>query len=131
MLGTAKQTHRKSISWPKNARKRCIKKNFDEIHDRFQKDLRFRDSQIKVGRTEEKCNEMDELAQKLKDRIGIVQYGDSLEESWTWLSKIEDNGKKEVSSDIYEIRILAPGTEIMKETPWSRIRGLNSVNQEL
>ena len=47
-----------------NARKRCIKKSFQGIHDRFQKDLRFRGSQLKVGRTEEKCIEMDELAQK-------------------------------------------------------------------
>ena len=40
-------------------------KNFSRnSHDRFQKDLRFRDSQLKVGRTEEKCIEMDELAQK-------------------------------------------------------------------
>ena len=30
---------------------------------------------------------------------------------------------KEVSSKTYEIRSLAPGTEIMKETPWSRIQG--------
>ena len=30
----------------------------------------------------------------------------------------------------YEIRILAPETEIMKETPWSRIRGQNSVYKE-
>ena len=29
-----------------------------------------------------------------QDRIGIVQYGDSWEESWTWLSQIEDNGEK-------------------------------------
>ena len=29
-----------------------------------------------------------------QDRIGIVQYGDSSEESRTWLSQIEDNGKK-------------------------------------
>ena len=43
---------------------------------------------------------------------------------------MEDNGKKEVSSKIYEIRILAPGTEIMKETSWSRIRGQNIVNKE-
>ena len=47
-----------------NATKRCIKKNFKGIHHRFQKDLRYRDSQLKVGRTEEKCIEMDELAQK-------------------------------------------------------------------
>ena len=31
---------------------------------------------------------------------------------------------------IYEIRILAPETEIMKETPWSRIQGQNSVYKE-
>ena len=28
-----------------------------------------------------------------QDRIGIVQYGDSSEESWTWKSQIENNGK--------------------------------------
>ena len=47
-----------------NARKRCIKKNFEGIHDRFQKDLTYRDSQLRIGWTEEKCIEMDELAQK-------------------------------------------------------------------
>ena len=47
-----------------NARKRCIKKNCKGIHDRFQKDLRYRDAQLKIGWTEEKCVEMDELAQK-------------------------------------------------------------------
>ena len=31
---------------------------------------------------------------------------------------------------MYEIGILAPETEIMKETPWSRIRGQNSVDKE-
>ena len=30
-----------------NARKRCIKKNFDGIHDRFRRDLVYRDSQLK------------------------------------------------------------------------------------
>ena len=47
-----------------NARKRCIKKNFDGIHDRFQKYSTYRDSQLKIGWTEEKCIEMDKLAQE-------------------------------------------------------------------
>ena len=47
-----------------NLRKRCIKKGFQGIHDRFQKDLRFRDSQLKSDRTEAICIEMDEVAQK-------------------------------------------------------------------
>ena len=40
------------------------KEFFKGIHDRFQKDLRYRDSQLRIGWTEEKCIEMDELAQK-------------------------------------------------------------------
>ena len=36
---------------------------------------------------------------------------------------------KEVSSKIYEIGIWAPEMEIVKETPWSRIRGQNSVDK--
>ena len=47
-----------------SARRRCIKKNFDGIHDRFQRDLTYRDSQLKIGWTEEKCIEMDKLAQE-------------------------------------------------------------------
>ena len=34
-----------------------------------------------------------------QDRMGIVQYGDSLEESWTWLSQIEDNGEKKYRAE--------------------------------
>ena len=39
--------------------------------------------------------------------------------------------KKEVSSRIYESRILKPETEILKQAPWSRIKGQNSVNKEI
>ena len=39
-------------------------KVFKRIHDRFQKDLKDRDSQLRIGWTEEQCIEMDELAQK-------------------------------------------------------------------
>ena len=47
-----------------NARKRCIKKNFGGIHDRFQRDPVYRDSQLEIGWTEEKCIAMDKLAQE-------------------------------------------------------------------
>ena len=47
-----------------NARRRCIKHFFEGIHDRFQKDVTYRDSQLKIGWTEEKCIEMDKLAQE-------------------------------------------------------------------
>ena len=40
-----------------NARRRCIKKNFDGIHDRFQRDSVYRDSQLKIGWTRQKCTD--------------------------------------------------------------------------
>ena len=47
-----------------NARKRCIKKNCDGIHDHSLKDPTYRDSQLEIGWTEEKCIAMDKLAQE-------------------------------------------------------------------
>ena len=47
-----------------NARRRCVKKKFEGIHDRFQRDSTYRDSQLKIGWTEEKCIAMVKLAQK-------------------------------------------------------------------
>ena len=58
-----------------NAWKVCIKKGLKGIHDRFQKDLRYRDAQLKAGRTEEKCIEMEELAQKdFSDRPSTEEF---------------------------------------------------------
>ena len=38
-------------------------------------------------------------SETLKNPTGIVQYVDSSEESWTWLSQIEDNGKKKYRAE--------------------------------
>ena len=63
VLGTEKPTHRKSISRPTMRGRDVSKKNFDGIHDRFQRDPAYCDSPLKIGWTEEKCIEMDKLAQ--------------------------------------------------------------------
>ena len=47
-----------------NARRRCLKKKFEGIHDRFIKDSTYLDSQLKTGWTEETCIAMDKLAQE-------------------------------------------------------------------
>ena len=47
-----------------NARKRCIKKNYERIHERFLRSSKYRDSQLKIGWTKEKCIAMDKLAQE-------------------------------------------------------------------
>ena len=60
VLGTVKLKH----FIAHNAKRRCIKKSFKGIHDRVQKDLLYRDSQLRIGWTEEKCIEMDKLAQE-------------------------------------------------------------------
>ena len=58
-----------------NLRKRCIKKNFEGIHDHFQKDLKDRDSQLRIDRTEEVCIQMDEVAQTdFTNRMSSDEY---------------------------------------------------------
>ena len=56
------------MAW--NAWKRCCKKvdsqgeHFTGIHDRFLRDPVYRESQLAIGCTEQKCKEWDELAQE-------------------------------------------------------------------
>ena len=45
-------------------RKRCIKRGFEGIHDRFLKDEILRESQLEIEQTEEVCVQMDKDAQK-------------------------------------------------------------------
>ena len=53
-----------------NAWKRCCKRvdsqaeHYKGIHDRFLKDQVYRESQLAIGWTEQKCIEMDELAKQ-------------------------------------------------------------------
>ena len=56
-----------------------------------------------------------------QDRIGIVQYGDSSEESWTWLSQIEDNGKKQYRTEFANEEFWG-----QKRTLWKERRGQES-----
>ena len=54
-----------------NLRRRCRKRGFGWIHDRFLKDERFRESQLEHDRTEEVCIQMDEIAQK---KISLIPW---------------------------------------------------------
>ena len=42
-------------------KKKCKKKNFQGIHDRFVRDEQFRSRMIEIGRTEDLCRQMDDL----------------------------------------------------------------------
>ena len=43
-------------------KKKCKKKDFQGIHDRFVRDEQFRSRMIQIGRTEDLCRQMDDLA---------------------------------------------------------------------
>ena len=74
-----------------NERKRCIKKNCKGIHDRFQKDLRFRDSQLRIDRTEEICIHMDDVAQK--DFTYRMSSDEFLRYRKTWSISLDTSGR--------------------------------------
>ena len=52
-----------------------------------------------------------------QDRIGIVQCGDSSEESWTWLSQIEDNGKKKYRAEFTNEQFWRQKRKLWKKRP--------------
>ena len=84
-----------------NARKGFIKKNFDGIHDRVQQDSVYRDSQLKIGWTEEKCIEMDKLAQ---EDHSYCPSSEEYERSWkNWyisVNKSSRNAPMKLRSDL-------------------------------
>ena len=86
-----------------NARRRCIKKNFDGIHDRFQRDSVYRDSQLKIGWTEENCIEMDTLAQEDHSYCPSSEEYERCEKNWKIsLNKSGRNAPMKLRSDFRE-----------------------------
>ena len=81
-------------------RKRCIKRNFGGIHDRFSKDPVFRDSQLEIDRTEEVCIQIDKDAQKdFTNRMTQEEYFRYRKNWWTSLKKSGKIGQVRDRSD--------------------------------
>ena len=99
-LGTAKTDAQKEHFVAHNAWRRCLKKNFDGIHDRFQRDLTYRDSQLKIGWTEEKCIEMDKLAQEDHSHCPSSEEYERYRKNWyISLNKSGRNAPMKLRSD--------------------------------
>ena len=70
MLDMARPKNKKGYHMAWNDWKRFCKKvdsqgeHFTGIHDRFLRDPVYRESQLAIGWTEQKCKELDELAQE-------------------------------------------------------------------
>ena len=64
-----------------------IKRVLKGIHDRVQKDLRYRHAQLKADRTEEKCIEVDELAPKSFTYLPSTEEFERLQKNLVYLSE--------------------------------------------
>ena len=74
-----------------NLRKRCIKRRFKGIHDRFVNDPEFRASQLEHDRTEEVCIQMDELEQK--DFSYLMTQAEYFRYRTNWWISLNNSGK--------------------------------------
>ena len=79
--------HKKSTSSPIIQERDVSKRGFERIHDRFQKDLKFRDSQLRIDRTEAKCIQMDEVALERFHLSLIVRRAWEIKEDLVYLSQ--------------------------------------------
>ena len=79
------------------------KKKFEGIHDRFQRDSTYRDSQLKIGWTEEKCIEMDKLAQENHSYCPSSEEYERFQKKWCiTLNKPGRNAPMKLRSDFRE-----------------------------
>ena len=92
------------MAW--NAWKRCCKKvdsqgeHFTSIHDRFLRDPAYRESQLAIGWTEQKCKEWDELAQEDHTYRLIPEEKKRYQGQWyLTLNKAGKNGPMKLRSD--------------------------------
>ena len=86
-----------------NARRRCLKKKFEGIHDRFLKDSTYRDSQLKIGWTEEMCLAMNKLAQEDHSYCPLPEEFDRYWKNWhITLNKSGRNAPMKLRSDFRE-----------------------------
>ena len=85
------------IAW--NARKRCCKRvdsrgeHFKSIHDRLHRDQVYRESQLAIGWTEQKCIEMDELAKQ--DHTYHLSTEEFKRYQGQWYLTLNKSGKNE------------------------------------
>ena len=105
MLDMARPKNKKSTIWPSMrvrdaARKSTLKgEHFEGIHDRFLRDPVYRESQLAIGWSEQKCKEWDELAkedhtynltpeEKKKTPRTMVSYLEQTRQKWAYETSI-------------------------------------------
>ena len=98
-----KTPQKKEYHQAHNLKKRCIKKHFKGIHDRFLKDPEFRASQLEHDRDEEVCIKMDDLADKdFSHYMTESEYFRYKQNWWISLNKSGNTGPLRNRSDFNE-----------------------------
>ena len=87
----------KEFHTAKQLQKRCRKKQYENIHDRFIRDTSFRKTMIELGRSEEVILEMDRLASEDHSHIATEEEIDVYRGNWWIRSNL-------VNSDTMPIR---------------------------
>ena len=70
VTGMEKHLDAKNTTRRINLRRRCPKKGYDSIHDRFIRAKTFKKAMIEVGRSEKIIKEMDQLASENHTHVG-------------------------------------------------------------
>ena len=101
--GPGKTTEQRNYHIAHKLRKRCLKRHYEGIHDRFLKDPEFRESQLEHNRTEEVCIKMDDLADKnFSHCMTQAEYFRYKQNWWISLNKSGKTGPVRNRSDFNE-----------------------------
>ena len=84
VTGTGRNLVAKNTTRQINFKRRCRKKKYENIHDRFIRDKLFRKTMIELGRSEEIILEMDRLASEDHSHIATQEEIDVYRGNW-WI----------------------------------------------
>ena len=93
VLDMARLKNKKEYHMAWNAWKRCCKKvdsqgeHFTRIHDRFLRDPVYRESQLAIGWSEQKCKEWDELAKEDHTLSSLQRKGEKIQRTMVSFSE--------------------------------------------
>ena len=105
----------------KQLKKKCKKKDFQGIHDRFVEDEQFRSRMIQIGRTEDLCRQMDDLADEDHTRHLTSQEYFCYKSNW-WLRS------NKIGSDTMPIRRRSNFKQALSTLQQKKKKKLNETN---
>ena len=91
VTGTGRKKVAKNSTTAKQLQKRCRKKQYENIQDRFIRDTSFRKTMIELGRSEEVILEMDRLASEDHSHVATEEEIDVYRDNWWIRSNLVDS----------------------------------------